>query len=138
MRVRTFGVLLVAAAVLLAGCMSARERPRTDEAIEDFIIAAELEELDKIRTRGDYSTRYLTDRYVVLVTRDDEALVRFTRRCREINELPVKPDIRYDDKALRARFDTIRSCRIAKLYALHPGQAAELEYIADPPDTPPK
>lgn len=138
MRVRTFGVLLVAAAVLLAGCMSARERPRTDEAIEDFISAAELEELDKIRTRGDYNIRYLTDRFVIVETRDEEALVRFTSLCREIDQLPVRADIRYDDKALRARFDTIRSCRIAKLYALHPGQAAELEYIADPPDTAPK
>lgn len=135
---KALGVLLVICIVQVAGCTSTLERPRTDEAIEDFIIAAELEELDKIRTRGDYSVRYLTDRYVVLVTRDEEALVRFTRLCREIDELPVKPDIRYDDKVLRARFDTIRSCRIGKLYALYPGQAEELEYIADPPKNTPR
>ncbi len=138
MRVKTRCLMMAVLIAMLAGCMSMRERPRTDEGIEDFIAAAELEELDTLRTRGDYSIRYLTDRFVILVTRDEEALVRFTRLCREIRELPVQADIRYDDKNLRARFDTIRSCRIAKLYALLPGQAEELEYIADPPENAPK
>ncbi len=135
---KAVGVVLAACTALLAGCTTMREPPRTDEAIEDFIAAAELEELDRIKTRGDYGFRHLTDRYVVLVTRNEEALVRFTRQCREINELPVRPDIRYDSNELRPRFDTIRSCRIAKMYALHPGQAEELEYIADPPDGAPR
>ncbi len=102
-------------------------------AIEDFIAAAELEEVEKVRTRGHYGYSYLSDEFVILRTRDGEFLVRFQRRCRELNQLPVQPDLRYDSNNLRPRVDTIRGCRIDKMYALHPGQVAELEYIGEPP-----
>ena len=41
----------------------------------------------------------------------------------------MQPDIRYDSSVLRARFDTLRGCRIDKLYAIEPGQADELRNL---------
>ena len=114
--------------VLQAGC-AARKDPAVSVAVEDFIAVAQLEELDKIRTRNDYSWEYLSERFISVKTRDGEYLLRFQRRCRELYEVPVQPDIRFEPNLLRARFDTIRGCRIDKLYAIEPGQADELRQL---------
>ena len=114
--------------VLQAGC-AARKDPAVSVAVEDFIAVAQLEELDKIRTRNDYSWEYLSERFIIVKTRDGEYLLRFQRRCRELYEVPVQPDIRFEPNLLRARFDTIRGCRIDKLYAIEPGQADELRQL---------
>lgn len=113
---------------LQVGCAT-RKDPLVSAAVEDFIVAAELEELDMIRTRNDYGWEYLSERFVIIETRDGEYLLRFQRRCRELNEVPVQPDIRYESNVLRARFDTLRGCRIDKLYAIEPGQADELRNL---------
>lgn len=122
--------LLFASLMLLLqpGCAT-RQDPKVSAAVEDFIVAAGLEELDMIRTRNDYGWDYLSDRFVIIETRDGEYLLRFQRLCRELNEVPVQPDIRYDSNVLRARFDTLRGCRIDKLYAIEPGQADELRNL---------
>ena len=114
--------------VLQAGC-AARKDPAVSVAVEDFIAVAQLEELDKIRTRNDYSWEYLSERFIIVKTRDGEYLLRFQRRCRELYEVPVQPDIRFEPNLLRARFDTVRGCRIDKLYAIEPGQADELRQL---------
>lgn len=121
-------LLLALFAMLQTGC-STRQDPEISVAVEDFIAVAELPELDRIRTRGDFSWDELSQRFIIVMTRDGEYLVRFGRRCRELNELPVQPDVRYDSKALRPRFDTIRGCRIDAMYAIEPGQADELRNL---------
>ena len=123
-------ILLLAFVIfaLQAGC-AARKDPKVSVAVEDFIAVAQLEELDKIRTRNDYSWEYLSERFIIVKTRDGEYLLRFQRRCRELYEVPVQPDIRFEPNLLRARFDTIRGCRIDKLYAIEPGQADELRQL---------
>lgn len=118
--------------VVQAGC-AARQDPKVSLAVEDFIAVAELEELDKIRTRNDYSWDYLSERFIIVETRDGEYLVRFPRLCRELNEVPVQVDIRHDSNTLRSRFDTIRGCRIDKIYAIEPGQADELRNLGRAP-----
>jgi hypothetical protein len=117
---------------LLPACAT-RQDNDISAAIEDFIAVAGLEPLDKVRTRGDYSYDYLSDRFIIIETRDGEYLARFQRLCRELNELPVQPDIRYDDSMLRSRFDTIRGCHIHSLYAIERGQADELRNIGRVP-----
>lgn len=121
-------LLLAWLIIVLQGCVT-RQDPKVSAAVEDFIVAAELEELELIRTRNDYSWEYLSDRFVIIETRDGEYLLSFARRCRELYEVPVQPDIRYDSNVLRARFDTLRGCRINKLYAIEPGQADELRNL---------
>lgn len=129
-RIMVFFVLLVIA--LQAGC-AAQQDPRVSNAVEDFIAVAELEERDKIRTRMGFSLDYLSQRFIIVETRDGEFLVRFRRRCRELNQVPLKPDIRYDDSALRPGIDTIRGCHIGAIYAIEPGQADELRNLGRAP-----
>lgn len=127
----TARLILLFASILLvfqAGCAT-RQDPKVSVAIEDFIVAAELEGLDMIRTRNHYGWEYLSDQFIIVKTRDGEYLLRFQRRCRELYEVPVQPDIRYETNVLRARFDTIRGCRIDTIYAIEPGQADELRNL---------
>ena len=121
-------VALIAA--LLASC-AAHTGPTVDDAIADFVSSSELEEMDIIRTRDQYGISELTERYIVLRTRKDVYLVRFDRRCPELNQLKVTPDIRYDKDALRPRLDTIRGCRIKKIFAIDEAGAEELKMLSN-------
>lgn len=121
--------ILVLTIALLAGC-AAQSDTKVDDAIEDFVTVSGLEELDSINSREQFGISELSERYVLLTTRKDTYLARFTRRCYELNENQVTPDIRYDRWTLRARFDTIRGCRIEKFFAIDKAQAEELEMLA--------
>ncbi|MGB5331136.1 MAG: DUF6491 family protein [Woeseiaceae bacterium] len=123
---RSILVLIVA---LLAGC-AAQPDSKVDDAIEDFVAVSQLEELDSIKSREQFGISELSERYILLTTRKDTYLARFTRRCYELNENQVTPDIRFDRWTLRARFDTIRGCRIEKFFAIDAAQAEELEMLA--------
>lgn len=129
---RSFGLTILLLVMLLPACAT-RLDPKISEAVEDFIAVAQPEEVDQIRTRGGFSYDYLSERFIIIETRDGEHLARFQGLCRELNEYPVKPDIRYDANNLRSRFDTVRGCRIDSLYALQPGQADELRQIGEAP-----
>lgn len=123
---RSILVLIIA---LLAGC-AAQSETKVDDAIEDFVAVSGLEELDSIRGREQFSISELSERYILLTMRKDNYLARFTRRCYELQENQVRPDIRYDRWTLRARIDTIRGCRIEKFFAIDAAQAEELEMLA--------
>ncbi len=123
---RTMVTLII---TLLAGC-AAQTGPTVDDAIADFVSASELEEMDIIRTWDQYRTSDLTERYIILRTRKDVYLVRFDRRCHEPDERKVTPDIRYDKNALRPRADTIRGCRINKIFAIDEAGAEELKMLS--------
>lgn len=116
----------------LAGCAAQQPGPTRSDAIADFVVVAELEEQDAVRTSRHFHYTYLTERYVILETRKDKFLVQFRRRCRALNETPVPPDVR-DGKIIRARFDTIRGCRIDQIYSVDEGQVQELEIIGQAP-----
>ena len=61
-------------------------------------------------------------------------LVEFARRCYELRDnTRIVPDQRWDASKIRARFDTIRGCRVAKIYALTEAEIAELENIGEAP-----
>lgn len=116
----------------LAGCAT-QPGPTVDDAIEDFVAVSGLEEMDSIRTRDQFGISELTERYILLRTRKDIYLVKFNRRCHELNEAEVTADIRFDSNKLRARFDTIRGCRIAKIFAIDEAEAEELELLSVAP-----
>ena len=123
-----FGVI-----VFLSACASTSDQHITD-AVADFIQVAELTPKDSIRTRRGYNYTVISERYVVLKSHNDYYLAEFTRDCRELNDQTrVPPDYRYDANVLRARFDTIRGCRIAKLFTIEEWQAEELETLGDAP-----
>lgn len=126
---RTLTALLGA---LLAACASQTE-PTVSDAVADFIVVSELEEMDTVNTREQFSYKYLSERYIILKTRRENHLVQFNRRCRELNAPYVTPDVRFDSNTLRAGSDTIRGCRIDKMYAIDEAQAEELIYLGKAP-----
>lgn len=126
-------LLIALVASLVCGCAAQeRDRAKTD-AVEDFIEVAELEEQDVVRMPEQYSYDILSDRYVIVKTRKTRHLVQFRRRCLELYETRPEPDFPQERNTLRARFDTIRGCRIEKIYPIEPGQADELEELGKAP-----
>jgi len=126
--------LLALTIALLAAC-AVHDGPTVTDAVEDFIAVAELEDQSSIRTSDQYTYSVLSDQYIVLKTRKEYYLVQFARRCRELEDRPVAvtPDIRYDHNKLRARFDTIRGCRIDRIFRIEKVQAEELESLGKAP-----
>jgi len=120
-------------ALFLLGCATTTGRIESD-AIADFIIVSELEERESIRTLSDFDYEFLTERYFIVKAGNDQYLGQFRRPCRESiqsNEVPM--DVRYDRNTLRSRFDTIRGCRIDKMFELDETQAEELRTIGRAP-----
>jgi len=126
---------LVTVALVLGACATGYDE-REIEAVRDYIAAAQLEELDSIRYFQQLSYRVVNDQFVTVPTRTGDYLVEFARICRELRELRFRPDmvdVRDDNRTLRARFDTIRGCRIEKIYAITEAQRDEIEEIGDAP-----
>ncbi len=133
----TKGYSVVLLAALLAGCANtAKEQGAVakNDAVEDYITAAELPEVDMMRTTDQLRHKVITDRYIILSDRKSNHLITFKRRCRELKESVVTPDIRYDNNRLRSRFDTYRSCTIGAMYEINAGQAKELLDLGDSAD----
>jgi hypothetical protein len=94
----------------------------------------ELEELDAMKSGTNDSWRAIGDMFVIYSGRRDEYLVEFARRCYELRDNSrITPDKRWDSNQVRAKFDTIRGCRIAHIYALDEAEVAELENIGEAP-----
>jgi hypothetical protein len=127
------GFAAAALAALMLGCAA---QPAADEedAIADFIVAAELEPLDVVRLGlvKHWNFKQLNEDYIVLRVRDDHYLVEFRRRCHELNNNNIRPDKR-SGSMLRAGVDTIRGCLIDRMFAIDKGQAEELEHIGKAP-----
>ena len=118
--------------VLLSGCATSPD-PGITDAVTDYVQVAELKPQNQVRTYGDYSYRVISQRYIIVATRRETFLAEFVRDCRELDDFRVTPDYRHDANLLRARFDTIRGCRIGKIYAVDEGQAQELENLGEAP-----
>ena len=125
-------VFYAALPALLLGCAASRA-PEIDDAVQDFIAVSELTEHEKIRTRGGYRYDELGERYVIITTVKHQYLVQFTRRCRELYEAAITPDLRREANVLRAGYDTLRGCRIDRIYAVEEAQAQELMAIGERP-----
>ena len=127
---------LIMVIALLAGC-AAQDQKSTqdiDQSLRDFIEVRALEPVNEIRTHSNDSWQKITERFVVYEARREIYLFEFVRNCHELNELNrVTPDVRWDNRTLRARFDTLRGCRIEAIYGLTEAEAAEVENIGEPP-----
>ena len=134
-------IILAVALALLAACASQdeQEQPSSQDvtqAIRDFIDVRELEAVDSLRSGSNDSWKVLSTWFVLYEGRRDEYLVEFARRCHEINDnTRIIADKRWDNNVVRARFDTIRGCRIAKIYTLGEAEVAELQNIGEAPGT---
>ena len=123
-------------AIMGVGCSSTPQGSREIEGVRDFVVAAQLEEVSEIRLRQQMSYTFLNVRFVTILTRRGDYLVEFQRDCRALTSVEVTPDmvdIRANRNALHAKFDTIRGCRISRIFELTDAQSAELKVLGDAP-----
>jgi len=127
-------VLLTVSALLLASCATTSRQDAHVQAIEDFIHVGELEAATEIRHYDQTHHEYLNDHFVFLTTRKEQYLVKFVRRCTELRDnTRIKPDVRREAHVIRAKFDTIRGCRIESIYPVNKGQVEELKSLGNVP-----
>ncbi len=123
---------LVLAALLLAACAATDEDERPD-AVADFIGVNELEEVGVIRSLDQLGQSVINENYVIVTTRREQYLLAYTLPCRRFYYSTKKPDFRNDPRALYAKSDTFRGCRIKTLYRITDAQAGELKEIGRAP-----
>lgn len=130
-------VWLFITVVLCSACATSPKEESViakNDAIDDYITVAELESVDAIRTRQQVHHKAITDSYIILTDGRSDYLATFDRRCRELDDPNVTPDVRRDAHTIRARFDTYRGCRISNLYSITDGQKQELEQLGEKTD----
>ena len=131
--------LIALLAALILGCAGTPQEDESvikqNDVVDDYIRVAELPETDVIRKRGELHHTVITGKYIILSDDKSSYLVVFRQRCRELelDDMDITPDLRYDLKVVRARFDTYRGCRIESLYEITKGQAQELLGLGEPP-----
>lgn len=122
------------AASLIAGCASTARHENIvarNDAIEDYVVVSELEELDQIRKRGELYHTVVTNKYIFLKDRRSTYLATFAQPCWNLDEARLEPDYRHDSDTIKARFDTYRGCRISTLHELTKGQEKEILALAE-------
>jgi hypothetical protein len=129
---RLIAILMVAT---LSACAVPEETIGKDkeQAVRDFIAVRQLAEVDKVRTSNDDTWTELDPHFLIYETRRGDFLVEFSHACYDLSDNEVVADRRWDHNTMRARFDTIRGCRMAQIYALTEAEVAELEAIGESP-----
>ncbi len=104
------------------------------QAVRDLIEVRGLQEVDRMPSSTRDGWTSIESRFLIYKGRRESFLVEFNRRCYELDdETRIVADERWDSNNIRARFDTIRGCRIHKLYALSAEDVAELQNIGESP-----
>lgn len=123
-------ISLVLLPALITACAGTVEIPADTQAVRDYVEVGELQEVDRIRSHVNDGWSAVTDYYVLYRSRDRQFLLEFSRICYALTDSTrVTPDYRYDNNAIRSRFDTLRGCRIDKMYELTEAQALEIEAL---------
>lgn len=135
MMVRIRSGLTLIAMLVLAACASQEEVITKDveQAVRDFIDVRELQSVTEIPNANQDSWEAIDQNFILYKTRKQTYLVEFVRRCRELDQHPVVPDVRTTPNKIYTRFETIRGCRIANAFALSEGELAEIEAIGESP-----
>lgn len=125
--------------VLLTGCAAQDEQDEAssqdiEQAVRDFIELRELEPLDSLKSGSSDSWSEIDENFILYKGRRDTYLVEFVRPCYELRDnTRITPDKRWDPNMVRARFDTIRGCRIATIYGLTEAEVVELKNVGEAP-----
>lgn len=104
------------------------------QAVRDFIDVQGLAELSELKSGTNDSWDAIGEYFLVYEGRRETYLVEFDRRCYELNDNSrIVADERWSSDVVRARFDTIRGCRIKNIYALSEEEANEIRNIGESP-----
>ncbi|MEL7187140.1 MAG: DUF6491 family protein [Pseudomonadota bacterium] len=131
-------IFLLMTLALAGGCASGGEeqekspRMQKNDAIDDFIKVSELEPESRIRYTGQLQHEVITDDYIFIRDNRNTWLIVFAQTCYHVDGPIVEPDVRYDSRTLRSRFDTIRGCRIRDIYPVTDGMVQEIEALIRP------
>ena len=127
--------MIVLVAMLLAACAAQEETVTKDEAqaVRDFIAVRDLGDVDKLRSTNDDHWYELDASFIIYETRREVFLVEFSRACHELSQQQVVADRRWDKNTVWARFDTIRGCRIGKIFPLTVAEVEELMALSESP-----
>ena len=131
---------LLLVVIVLSACATKDSSQRENvertqnQAILDFIDVRELQELDKLRSTERDGWDIVTMSYVIYKARRDRYLIEFSRPCFELRDnREVTPDLRANPNVIRSKFDTLRGCRIARIFELSRDEAEELKNIGEAP-----
>ena len=131
--------VLIFATTLLAACagQDTERQQAVDEAVQavqDFIAVRGLEEVAKMPSANSDSWDSIENHFVIYKGRRDTFLLEFSRRCYELDDdARIVADERREAGTVRARFDTLRGCRIHRIYALTADEAEELRNLGEAP-----
>ena len=132
-------IIFLLGLILLGGCAGQGEKDDpstqdTEQAVRDFIELRELTEVPSMRTGSSDGWTEIDENFILYTARRDTYLVEFARACWELRDnTRITPDKRWDAGLIRARYDTLRGCRIHRIYALTEAELAELENIGEAP-----
>lgn len=132
-------ITLMIALTALAACAGQDEKKQqaadeTVQAVRDFIAVRGLEERDKMPSSSGDGWESIENYFVIYKARRESFLVEFNRRCWELDDnTRIVADERRDAGAIQARFETLRGCRIHRIYALSPDEADELRNLGEAP-----
>lgn len=128
--------LTALSAILLMAACGTMYDDQEIEATRDFVAANQLAQVDDFRLFQQLNYHYLNDNFVSVDTRRGDYLLEFRTRCRALTRRDFTPDmvdVRRDPSRIEARFDTIRGCRIDKIYSITEEQRKELRALGDAP-----
>jgi hypothetical protein len=123
----------------LVACASQQDKPQNStqdvsQAVRDFVEVRELETRGSVKVFPGDSMKKISNEFILYKGRQENYIMEFVRYCDELDDYRViTPDRRWDLNALRARVDTIRGCRIAKIWGLSEAELTELKNIGDVP-----
>ena len=120
------------AVLLLTSCVAQQQTGSgVEQAIRDYIEVRQLAELEFLRSSNRDHWTELNEKFIIYKGYDEEYLLEFSRNCYELNEHPVVADVRREPNRVRARFDTLRGCRIEKIFAVNANDVAELTALGE-------
>ena len=118
----------------LPGANADENEESVSDAVRDFVEVRDLEEVDAITTGTSDSWDELSLEFILYEGRRETYLVEFVRPCYELRDNSrITPDKRWDTNKIRAKFDTLRGCRLKSVYQLTEAEVAELESIGESP-----
>jgi hypothetical protein len=124
---------IVTAATLVASC--AAHTPTSEpDAIRDLIAVAGLYEVRGFRVKDQLHYDYVNDWYVTVSERRQDYLVGFRSPCRALknrSHSSYTVDYRFDAHSFRAKHDTIRGCRVDKIYEVSDVQLLEIRRLRE-------
>lgn len=127
--------VIVIAAFAMGACASEPTEPvpvflDKEQAVRDFIEVRGLKEVDRMRGTERRSFAKFTPSYIIFKPTRGEFLVEFDRPCTEIwNNVYLSADDTLLHSTLRAKYDRIRGCRIARIFALTESDLLDLKQL---------